>query len=183
VSRGLDAATRALASIDGFSDDEREVIVGLLKMGRAGMRPGYEGRSPSLIGLIDRAFAWSAFDHWHAFFAARGTFPGRWEGLQVVPTSKASPAARVAYQQRKLDLLLEWLDMLSRQASEFDHYTKRGLRVRIVRQEDGHRCPACESFNAHEVRRGSDTMPPLHPGCRCVLVAATTAPRSGRTRR
>jgi hypothetical protein len=186
VSHALDTATRALAGIDGFSDEEREVIVGLLKIGRVRVEPGYEGWAPPLAGLVDRAFTWSAFDRWHAFFTARGAFPPRWDGLHVVPASEAPPAVRMAYRQRKLDLLLEWLDVLRRQASELGRYTRQGVRVRIVRQEDGHRCPACEIFDARETRDGSETMPPLHPGCRCVLMAVVpVAPqeRNGTHRR
>lgn len=182
VSHSLDVATRALAGIDGFSSDERETIVGLLGMGRVRVEPGYEECAAPVISLIDRAFTWSAFDRWHAFFSARGAFPARWDGLQVIPTSATSRGVRVAYRQRKLDLLLEWLDVLRRQASELERYTRQGLRVRIVRQEDGHRCPVCDSFNAHEVTYGSDTMPPLHPGCRCVLVAVGPVAPHERTR-
>ncbi len=172
ISHSLDAATSALAGIDGFSDDDREVIVGLLKIRRLRMGPG-QGWAPPVTGLIDRAFMWSAFDRWHAFFTARGAFPARWDGLRVVPGSEAPPAVRAAYRQRKLDLLLEWLDVLGRQASELGRYTKQGRRVRVVRQEDGERCSVCDSVNAHEVGYGSDAMPPLHPGCRCVLMAVT----------
>lgn len=171
MSHSLDVATRALAGIDGFSNDERETIVGLLGIGRVRVEPGYEGCAPPVTGFIDRAFTWSAFDRWHAFFTARGAFPARWDGLQVIPTAAASRGVRVAYRQRKLDLLLEWLDVLRRQASELGRYTKQGRRVRIVRQEDGERCSVCESVNAREVQYGSDALPPLHPGCRCVLMA------------
>ncbi len=176
MTHGLDAATLALAGIDGFSDGEREAIVGLVKMRRVRVGPGYEGWTPPLASLIDRAFTWSEFDRWHAFFTARGFFPRRWDGLEVVPTSKASPNVRATYRQRKLELLLEWLDMLMRRTAELGHYTRQGRLVRIVRQDDTHRCPVCESFSAHEVRPRSDTMPPLHPGCRCVLMAAMTVP-------
>lgn len=178
--RGLEAATFVLASIDGFSDGEREMIVRLIKMGRERVGPGYEGWAQPLTGLIDRAFMWSEFDRWHAFFTACGIFPGRWDGLQVTPTAKTSVAVRRKYQQRKLELLLEWLDRVTRRSAELDHYTRRGRRVQIVRQEDDHRCLVCESFNGHEVTHGSDTMPPLHPGCRCVLIAAMTVPPSER---
>src|SRR5260370_25763203 len=134
------------------------------------MGPG-EGCARPVTGLIDRAFMCSAFDRWRAFCTARGAFPARWDGLRVVPGSEAPPAVRAAYRQRKLDLLLEWLDVLGRQASELGRYTKQGRQVRVVRQEDGERCSVCDSVNAHEVGYGSDAMPPLHPGCRCVLMA------------
>jgi hypothetical protein len=175
MSRGLNAATLALARIGGFSDDEREVIVGLVKIGRLRVGPASEGWAPPVTRIIDRGFTWSEFDRWHAFFTTRGIFPGRWDGLQVAPTTRESPAAHVTYRQRKLELLLEWLDMLNRRTTELRHYTRQRQRVRVVRQDDGHRCPVCESANSHVVTPGSDTLPPLHPGCRCVLMAAMPA--------
>jgi hypothetical protein len=168
--RGLEAATFVLAGIDGFSDGEREMIVRLIKTGRLRVGPGYEGWAPPLTRLVDRAFMWSEFDHWQAFFTACGIFPARWDGLQVAPTDQTSVAARTTYRQRKLELLLEWLDRLTRRSAELDHYTKRGRRVQIVVQEDDHRCSVCESFNGHEVTDRGDAVPPLHPGCRCVLI-------------
>src|SRR5262249_57962933 len=75
-----------------------------------------------------------------------------------------------------MELLLEWLDTLRRGATALHHYTRQGIRARIVQQGDRLRCPVCELFNGREVRRGSDTMPPIHPGCRCVLVALTAVP-------
>lgn len=179
-NHGLDAATFVLASIGGFSDGERQTIVRFIKMGRVGVGPSYEGWVPPLNGLVGRGFTWSEFDRWHAFFTACGGFPGRWDGLQVVPTAKTSVALRRKYRQRKLELLLEWLERLTRRPAELGHYTRRGRRARIVRQEDNHRCSVCESFNGHEVRHRSDTMPPLHPGCRCLLMAAMTGPLSER---
>jgi hypothetical protein len=176
VRDSFDAAVRALASIEDLSEAERAAIVALLKIGRGGGEPGDEASARPLTTLADRAFRWAEFDRWHAFFTASGAFPARWDGLHVAPTTAAPPAAHAAYHQRKLDLLLEWLDMLTRRASELGRYTRRGLRVRIVRQEDRHRCPVCESFTSLEVRHGSDAVPPLHPGCRCVLMAVTTVP-------
>jgi hypothetical protein len=169
VSHGLAAATRALARIDGFSERDRAVIVGLLKLDRV-------GGELDETSLVDRAFRWSEFDRWQAFFTARGAFPRSWTGLQVVPSAGASPRARVTYRQRKLELLLEWLDTLTQRTVELDQYLRRGRRVRIVRQEDGHGCPVCESFSALEVTQARVPMPPLHPGCRCVLMAATASP-------
>jgi hypothetical protein len=169
VNHGFAAATRALARIDGFSARDRDVIVGLLKTGRAGL-------APPLTGLVDRVFRWSEFDRWQAFFTARGTFPRGWSGLQVVPPAGASRQVSGSYRQRKLELLLEWLNTLTQRTVELEHYVRRGRRVRIVRQGDGHGCPVCDTFNTREVTPASQTMPPLHPGCRCVLMAGTTIP-------
>ena len=176
MSQRFDEAALALGSIRGFSNDEREAVVELLKIGRGRAAPAPEGSATPLTVLADRAFTWPEFDHWQAFFAARDTFPARWDGLHVAPVPQTSTAARAAYQQRKLDLLFEWLDTLTRRATALGHYTRQGMRARIVRQGDGQRCPVCESFNAHEVTHGSDTMPPFHPGCRCVLVAVPMIP-------
>ena len=174
MSPGFAVVAAALAHIPDFSDRERQAIVDLLSLGRA--EPGHPpstGRATQVPVLGDRAFTWSEFDRWHAFFSARGTFPARWEGLQFAPASGSSPEILAAYRQRKLRLLVEWLEMLAWQTAELDRYTRQGLRVRMVRQEDGHRCPACESVHAHEVSPSGETRPPLHPGCRCVLMALT----------
>jgi hypothetical protein len=180
MTDGLEAATRALSAIGGFSDGEREAIVGLIKMRRVRVAPGDASFTPPLSSLVGRAFNWAEFDRWQAVFAAGGIFPRRWDGLQLAPASHATPTARATYGQRKLELLLEWLDMLARRAAELSHYTKQGRQVRIVRQHDDDGCPTCKSSGAHEVRHGRDTMPPLHPGCRCVLMAATTVARRER---
>jgi hypothetical protein len=175
MGRDLDAAAVALASIGGFSDDERKAILAHVEIGHVLVGPGGEGWAPPVTSLVDRGFTWSEFDRWQAFFTARGLFPHRWDGLQVVPTSAESPAMHVTYRLRKLELLLEWLDTLRRQTVDLRHYARQGRGVRIVRQDDGHRCPVCESFNAREVTPGTDATPPLHPGCRCVLMAAMPA--------
>lgn len=180
MSRRIDAAALALDGIQGFSDHEREAMVELLKIGRGRVSPGGEGSARPVSSLAERGFTWPEFDRWQAFFTARGAFPVRWEGLHVVPAPQTSATARAAYQQRKLDLLFEWLDTLTRRATTLGHYTRQGLRARIVPQGDGRPCPACESFSAHEVTPGSDALPPFHPGCRCVLMAVPAAPRHER---
>ena len=180
MSKRFDAAALALGSIQGFSADEREAVVQFLKIGRVRVAAAREGPARAMTVLADRAFTWPEFDRWQGFFAARGAFPIRWDGLHVVPAPQTSPAARSAYRVRKLDLLFEWLDTLVRGAAALGHYTRQGRRARIVRQEDGQRCPVCESFNGHEVRHGRDTVPPIHPGCRCVLMAVTAVPHDER---
>jgi hypothetical protein len=172
VSRNFNAVDSALDSIQGFSHDERETVVEFLKVGRARVVAGGEGTTAVTV-LGDRGFTWPEFDRWQRIFAASGTFPARWKGLHDAPSSRMSAAAITAYRLRKLDLLLEWLDTLRRGATALHHYTRQGIRARIVQQGDGLRCPVCESFNGHEVSLGSDFMPPIHPGCRCVLLAMT----------
>src|SRR5260370_24685198 len=139
------------------------------------MGPG-QGWAPPVTGLVDLAFMWAAFERGHAFVTARGAFPARWDGLRVVPGSEAPPAVRAAYRQRKLDLLLEWLDVLGRQASELGRYTKQGRRGRGVRQEDGGRGSVCATVNAPQGGYGSDPIPPLPPRSRPGPQAATPRP-------
>jgi hypothetical protein len=125
-------------------------------------------------------FSWPDFDRWQAAFAAAGIFPPRWEGLQRAPSPQTQEAE--AYQFRKLALFYEWLDMLARRPTVQQHYARRGIRARVVRQDERAPCPACDRFNAREVRSGIEAMPPFHPGCRCVLMALHEEPASRRTR-
>ncbi len=125
-------------------------------------------------------FAWPDFDRWQAFFTARDAFPARWDGLRVVPLPH-SPEAE-AYQQRKLLLFSEWLEMLAHRTTMLAHYARQGIQPRVVRQHAGPRCPACDPFNAREVGPDPAATPPFHPGCRCVLVAARAAPARRRSR-
>ena len=117
--------------------------------------------------------SWPEFDHWQAEFTAAGVFPPRWDGLHAAPAGH-TPAA-MAYLLRKLVLLAEWEEMRARQSSEQMRYLRRGIRVRAVRQDAGRPCPGCDPFDSRELEFGRDAMPPFHPGCRCVLVAALPA--------
>jgi hypothetical protein len=175
------STTRTLRGIQGLSPTEREAVAARLKDGRACAAAARDESAPPSAVPVDRAFTWPEFDRWQRFFDACGLFPARWDGLEVAPAPQTSPAAALIYRNRKLDLLLEWIDTLVHGAVSFGHYRRQGVRARIVRQGDGGRCPACESFNGHEVRLGGAPMPPIHPGCRCVLVAMTEAPDQERT--
>jgi hypothetical protein len=126
-------------------------------------------------------FSWPEFDRWQAFFVAADIFPARWEGLHVVPEPRTPEAE--AYQLRKLALFTEWLDMLERRAPALAHYARQGIRARIERQHAGPECPACDPFNGRDAGPGLETVPPFHPGCRCVLQAVPTAPIRRRTRK
>lgn len=171
MSKSFGAVARALKSIEEFSRDDRDAVLAFLKADRTRETAVREGASTAVAVLGDRGFTWPEFDRWQAIFAASGTFPARWKGLHEAPRGQTSASA--AYRLRKMELLLEWLDTLGRGAAALHHYTRQGMRARIVQQGDALRCPVCELFNGREVRRG-ETMPPIHPGCRCVLVALTT---------
>jgi hypothetical protein len=119
-------------------------------------------------------FSWPDFDHWQGIFAAAGVVPPGWEGLQRPPARGSSEAE--SYCQRKLALFTEWLDMLSHRPAVWAHYSRRGIRVRVVRQDERAPCPACDRFNAREAQADMNAMPPFHPGCRCVLMAMPAIP-------
>ena len=125
-----------------------------------------------------RGEPWPEFDRWQAAFAAAGAFPARWDGLHAAPPAHA-PAA-LEYRLRKQILMAEWLEMLDRRSAERGRYARRGLRVRAVRQDADRPCPACDPLDARELGPGLDAMPPFHPGCRCVLVAAPAEPAGRR---
>jgi hypothetical protein len=180
VSQRFDAAVVALDSIQGFSNAEREAVVALLRRGHGRVDPPTTRSAAAVSSLTARAFTWPEFDRWQAFFGTLGTFPARWEGLHAVPSPRTSPDGREAYQHRKLDLLFEWLDTLARRSTALAHYTRQGKGARIARQGDGQRCPACDPFNSHEVNDQDDSLPPFHPGCRCLLLAVNVNPYHGR---
>jgi hypothetical protein len=125
-------------------------------------------------------FLWPDFDRWQAAFAATDVFPARWEGLHRVPPADTPEAE--TYQLRKLALFSEWLEMLAHRSTVRAHYARQRIRARVARQDARPPCPACDPFDAREVGRELDAMPPFHPGCRCVLVAMETVPARRRAR-
>jgi hypothetical protein len=142
--------------------------------------PSLTERTPLTPAVVLGDFSWPEFDRWQAFFAAADIFPAGWEGLHAVPEPR-TPGA-VAYHLRKLALFTEWLDMLERRAPALAHYARQGIRARIERQQVGPQCPACDPFNGRDAGPGLETVPPFHPGCRCVLQAVPMAPVRRRTR-
>jgi hypothetical protein len=137
-------------------------------------RPPLSARTVTATAAEPREFAWPEFDRWQAFFAAHDTFPAGWDGLHVAPPPRTPEAE--AYEHRKLDLFSEWLDMLARRTTVLAHYTRHGLTARIVRQHPYPACPACDPFDAREIPAVLETMPPFHPGCRCVVLAVHRTP-------
>jgi hypothetical protein len=125
-------------------------------------------------------FCWPDFDRWQAAFASAGAFPAGWDGLRAPPPPRTAEAD--AYHQRKIAFFAEWLDMLAGRVAVREHYARQGLRARVVRQDTGHACQACDPFHARELGVGLDAMPPFHPGCRCVLVAVHPGPVRRRPR-
>jgi hypothetical protein len=129
-------------------------------------------RTTEMVSTPD--FSWPDFDHWQGIFAAAGIVPPGWEGLQRPPDPGSSEVD--VYRQRKLALFNDWLDMLSHRPAVWAHYSRRRIRVKVVRQDERAPCPACDRFSARETQPSLDTMPPFHPGCRCVLMAMPVVP-------
>ncbi|HEX9822176.1 MAG TPA: hypothetical protein VGD07_21455 [Methylomirabilota bacterium] len=137
-------------------------------------------RSVMALAAAAGDFSWPDFDRWQAVFTADAVFPARWDGLHAAPPPWTPEAE--AYQRRKRELFSEWLDMLARRSTVLAHYARQGMGARIVRQDAGPACPVCDRFDAREVGPNLDTVPPFHPGCRCVLLAVHTAPARRRRR-
>jgi hypothetical protein len=138
-------------------------------------------RPPLIEGTVKTVAADDAsagdFDRWQAFFTANAPFPSGWEGLHVAPPPETPEAE--AYEHRKSSLVSEWVERLANRSVVLAHYARQGMRARIARQHAQPACPVCDPFTAREVGPGLETMPPFHPGCRCVALAvhATTARR------
>jgi len=126
-------------------------------------------RVSRVVAPPPRGESWPEFDRWQAAFAAADAFPPRWDGLHVAPPTDTPEAT--AYRLRKLVLLSEWLEMLARRSTVHLHYSRRGIKVRAVRQDGARACPGCDPFDGQELDGRADALPPFHPGCRCVLVA------------
>ena len=135
---------------------------------------------PNDTGATARVLLWPEFDRWQAAFAAAEVFPPGWEGLQRVPSPDTREAE--AYHLRRHVLFCEWMDMVARRPAVRAHYARQKIRVRVERQDKYAPCPVCQPLDAREVGLELDTMPPFHPGCRCVLVALHRGPADRRGR-
>ena len=125
-------------------------------------------------------FPWPDFDRWQAFFAARASFPDRWDGLHAVPAPATAEADR--YRHRKWELFCEWRDLLAQRELVLAHYARHRVPLRIVRQHAPPACPVCDAFQAREISADVHALPPFHPGCRCVVMAARTQSARPRSR-
>jgi hypothetical protein len=163
----------AIVRTDGYSAEERQTVIRLLKA--AAMRGRGSGEFPAagLARLDFEEFAWPEFDRWRAFFAEHEKFPPLWDEVKRAPNLRDSPEIRDAYRRHKFYLLLDWLQSLEASRSALAHYRERGVRAKITRQGDGALCPACDPFNHREVKDKREELPPFHPGCRCLVVAIT----------
>ncbi|MBI4587611.1 MAG: hypothetical protein HY725_02130 [Candidatus Rokubacteria bacterium] len=171
----LHHAAIALAQTTGFSREERQAVLDLLRgiTTRGGAVDDLHAAVLARLGARD--FGWPEFDRWQAFFAARWKFPPLWDELKKTPTLRAAPEIRHAYQEQKLYLLLHWLQSLETTRAQartaLARYARRGIRGEIARQGDGTPCPVCDPLNHREVKDNHGDLPPFHPGCRCLLLA------------
>jgi hypothetical protein len=177
----IDHATVALAQTTGFSRHERHVIIDVVTEQVAHGQAVDRAYSSVLRDLGARDFEWPEFDRWHALFAGGGAFPPLWDGLERAPRSNAPDPVRRTYRERKLYLLLDWLYGLVATRAEaraaLKRYATQGRDAKISRQAAGITCLACGPRHHEKVLPDAHDLLPLHPGCRCVIVAApATAP-------
>jgi len=167
----VEPAVTALAQTRGFSPEERETILTLLRTHAVD-----QACSVVLAQMGPRDFEWPEFDRWYSVFARRGHFPPLWDGVVRRPCQDDPWPAWQAYQHRKLYLLMDWLHGLAVTRSEMraalTRYAGRGLAAEITRQSAEIRCPACDALNNENVRHHPENVPPFHPGCRCLILAA-----------
>ena len=183
MSGALHHAAIALAQTTGFSLEERQIVLDLLK-GITTRGGAVDDLHTAVLGRLGaRDFRWPEFDRWQAFFAERWKFPPLWDGLKKTPPLRASPQIHHAYREQKLYLLLHWLQSLettrAHTRAALARYTRRGIRAEIARQENGVPCPVCDPLDHLEVRDGARDVPPFHPGCRCLVLAIPEAETAG----
>ncbi len=184
MSGTLHYAAIALAQTTGFSLEERQIVLDLLKgiMMRGETVGGLHAAVLAQLGARD--FGWPEFDRWQAVFAEQWKFPPLWDELKKAPALGASPEIRHGYREQKLYLLLHWLQSLETTRAQtrtaLARYARRGIRAEIARQGDGAPCPVCDPLNHREVKDNPQGLPPFHPGCRCLVLALTEASRAHR---
>ena len=189
MSGAFHHAAIALAQTIGFSLEERQVVLELLKGITTRGQSVDDLHAAVLARLGPRDFRWPEFDRWQAFFAQGWKFPPLWDGLKKAPAPRTAPQARQVYQEQKLYLLLHWLQSLETTRAQsriaLARYAQRGIRAEIARQGDGAPCPVCDPLNRREVTDNPRDLPPFHPGCRCLVlgISGVEALAAGRRRR
>lgn len=187
MSGAFHHAAIALAQTIGFSLEERQIVLDLLKSVTTRGQSVDDLHAAVLARLGTRDFRWPEFDRWQAFFAERWKFPPLWDALKKAPAPRTAPEIRHAYQQQKLYLLLHWLQSLETTRAQsriaLARYAQRGIRAKIARQGDGAPCPVCDPMNGREVTDNPRDLPPFHPGCRCLVLGINGAGEAPTARR
>jgi hypothetical protein len=176
---GLKQAALMLERTEGFTRDERRLMLGMLAARDGRNDQTWDVRASLLAELWQREFTWPEFDRWQAVFAATGTAPPLWDGLLRVPPRSAAGPIRT-YRERKLFLLLDWLRALvarNETRTLLARYARLNVGARVVRQDPATGCPVCERVDRTVLPADEAALPPFHPGCRCLVLPALPARR------
>jgi hypothetical protein len=177
----IDPAVTALAQTRGFSSEEQQSIIGLIREQTIRTHSVEHACSVVVAQMGTHDFEWPEFDRWHTLFTERGHFPPLWDEVERRPGADASWATWQAYQHRKLYLLIDWLHGLVVTRAEMraavTRYTVLGLDAEITRQSAEIACPVCDRLNNENVLQHPTDVPPFHPGCRCLILAAPSRAR------
>ena len=167
----VDPAVTALAQTSGFSPAERQTIIALMRTHAVD-----QACAVLFAQLGTREFHWPEFDRWQSLFARCGHFPPMWDEV-ARPLGPDGPwRAWQSYQHRKLYLLIDWLHGLvvtrAEMRAALTRYAGRGLVAEITRQSAEISCPMCDRLNNENACHRPEDIPPFHPGCRCIILAA-----------
>jgi hypothetical protein len=177
----VDPAVTALAETHGFSGEEQQAIIALIKEQTIRTHSVDHACSVVVAQMGARDFEWPEFDRWHTIFTQRGHFPPLWDEVERQPGGDASWTAWQAYRHRKLYLLIDWLHGLvvtrAEMRAALTRYAVLGLDAEITRQSPEITCPACDRLNNENVLQHPGDVPPFHPGCRCLILAAPSRAR------
>jgi hypothetical protein len=172
----VDPAVMALAQTRGFSVEERQTIIALMRTHTVD-----QACAALLPQLGTRDFEWPEFDRWYGVFARRGHFPPLWDGVARRPCPEDRWPTWQAYRHGKLYLLLDWLHGLvvtrAEMRAALARYAGRGLAAQVTRQSAEVSCPACDTQNNESIGHRAENVPPFHPGCRCLILAAPVRAR------
>jgi hypothetical protein len=177
----VDPAVIALAETQGFSGEEQQAIIALIKEQTIRTHSVDHACSVVVAQMGTRDFEWPEFDRWHTVFTERGHFPPLWDEVERRPGGDAPWAFWQAYQHRKLYLLIDWLHGLivtrAEMRAALARYAVLGLTAEITRQSPEITCPVCDRLNNENVLAHPGDVPPFHPGCRCLILAAPSRAR------
>ena len=180
----VDPAVIALAETQGFSGAEQHAIIALIK--EQTIRPNSVDHACPSRGADGHArLEWPEFDAGTPS-SPSAALPPLWDEVERRPGGDAPWAAWQAYQHRKLYLLIDWLHGLivtrAEMRASLARYAVLGLTAEITRQNPEITCPVCDRLNNENVLDHPGDVPPFHPGCRCLILAAPSRARPKRKR-
>ena len=89
VAALVDPAVTALAQTRGFSSEEQQTIIALIKEQTIRTHSVDHACSVVLAQMGTRDFEWPEFDRWHTVFTRLGHFPPLWDGVERRPCADA----------------------------------------------------------------------------------------------